>query len=244
MSDWLTRRAGLSRAPGPGGAAARLRERPAAAAHPVDADLLARRGQGRQGRDRPVRPGRPALHVEVRSGRRSSIGCRCRCFTALLGRRRGWLLFVQVLLAGAIVALGASDPQQDLGAAWRCSATLVAFLSASQDIIIDAYRVELLEERQQGAGAAAVVIGYRLAMLLAGAGALVIARIRRVVLGLRRDGRLPRPGHRDGLCAPEPSAAPPPQARTVRQRDSAGCSGRWSSRSPTFSAATASARRC
>jgi MFS transporter, PAT family, beta-lactamase induction signal transducer AmpG len=93
----------------------------------------------------------------------------------LFGRRRGWLLLVQVLLAGAIVALGASDPQRDL-AGMALLATLVAFLSASQDIIIDAYRVELLEERQQGAGAAAVVIGYRLAMLLAGAGALVIAQ--------------------------------------------------------------------
>ncbi|MFL5338215.1 MAG: AmpG family muropeptide MFS transporter, partial [Geminicoccaceae bacterium] len=94
----------------------------------------------------------------------------------LFGRRRGWLLLVQLLLAGAIVALGASDPQQNL-AGMALLATLVAFLSASQDIIIDAYRVELLEERQQGAGAAAVVIGYRLAMLLAGAGALVIAEL-------------------------------------------------------------------
>lgn len=92
----------------------------------------------------------------------------------LFGRRRGWLLLVQCLLAAAIVALGASDPERGL-AQMAVFATLVAFLSASQDIIIDAYRVELLDERQQGAGAAAIVIGYRLAMLLAGAGALVIA---------------------------------------------------------------------
>ncbi len=95
-------------------------------------------------------------------------------FTTLLGRRRGWLLCVQLLLVLAILGLGASDPQADL---WRMAAfaVLVAFLSASQDIVIDAYRVELLEERQQGAGAAMVVIGYRVAMLLAGAGALFIA---------------------------------------------------------------------
>src|SRR3546814_2678090 len=54
-------------------------------------------------------------------------------------------------------------------------AVVVAFCSASQDIVIDAYRVELLEDRQQGAGAATVVFGYRMAMLVAGAGALYLA---------------------------------------------------------------------
>ena len=63
---------------------------------------------------------------------------------------------------------------------------LVAFLSASQDIVIDAYRVEILEERQQGAGAAAIVLGYRVAMLLAGAGALVLASVRRLVRPMLR----------------------------------------------------------
>ena len=152
----------------------RLRQRPAAAAHPVDPDLLAGRGQGRQGRDRPVRPGRPALHVEVpvvadhRSGAAaagsppgSAAGAAGCCSSSCCWRWPSW-------------RSGASDRQQDLGR-MALLAPLVAFLSASQDIVIDAYRVELLEERQQGAGAAAVVIGYRVAMLLAGAGALVIA---------------------------------------------------------------------
>lgn len=93
---------------------------------------------------------------------------------SLLGRRRGWLLLVQLLLMLAILGLGACDPQHDLGR-MAAFAVLVAFLSASQDIVVDAYRVELLEERQQGAGAAVVVIGYRIAMLVSGAGALVIA---------------------------------------------------------------------
>lgn len=95
-------------------------------------------------------------------------------FTALLGRRRGWLLFVQLLLALAILALGATDPRAQL---WPMAALalLVAFLSASQDIVVDAYRVEILEERQQGAGAAVIVIGYRVAMLVAGAGTLLVA---------------------------------------------------------------------
>jgi PAT family beta-lactamase induction signal transducer AmpG len=94
--------------------------------------------------------------------------------TRSLGRRRGWLLVIQALLFVAILALGQSDPTVELGltAFW---AVVVAFLSASQDIIIDAYRVEILEERQQGAGAAAVTVGYRLAMLVSGAGALVMA---------------------------------------------------------------------
>jgi PAT family beta-lactamase induction signal transducer AmpG len=95
-------------------------------------------------------------------------------FTTLLGRRRGWLLLVQILLALSILALGAGDPRADLGR-MAALAVLVAFLSASQDIVVDAYRVELLEERQQGAGAAVVVVGYRVAMLVAGAGALLIA---------------------------------------------------------------------
>jgi PAT family beta-lactamase induction signal transducer AmpG len=95
-------------------------------------------------------------------------------FTTLLGRRRGWLLLVQILLGGAILALGAGAPEGDIGL-MAAIAVLVAFLSASQDIVIDAYRVELLEERQQGAGAAVYVIGYRIAMLVSGAGALLLA---------------------------------------------------------------------
>jgi MFS transporter, PAT family, beta-lactamase induction signal transducer AmpG len=95
--------------------------------------------------------------------------------TRAFGRRRGWLLLIQLLLAAAILALGSGDPHQELGR-MAFFAVLVAFLSASQDIVVDAYRVELLEERQQGAGAAMVVIGYRVAMLLAGAGALFIAQ--------------------------------------------------------------------
>ena len=91
-----------------------------------------------------------------------------------LGRRRGWGVGLQLLLIIAVLALGAMDPTRQLGL-MATLAVVVAFLSASQDIVIDAYRVELLEDWQQGPGAGVVQAGYRLAMLTAGAGALFIA---------------------------------------------------------------------
>ncbi len=91
-----------------------------------------------------------------------------------LGRRRGWILLTQVLLMVALVALGASAPDRSAGITAILAFT-VAFLSASQDIVIDAFRVESLEEREQAAGAAAVVFGYRVGMLASGAGALYLA---------------------------------------------------------------------
>jgi MFS transporter, PAT family, beta-lactamase induction signal transducer AmpG len=94
--------------------------------------------------------------------------------TARLGRRRGWLLAIQLLLAAAILALGMTDPRRD-PAATALAAVVVAFLSASQDIVIDAYRIELLAPEEQGAGAAATQWGYRFGMLASGAGALYAA---------------------------------------------------------------------
>lgn len=94
-----------------------------------------------------------------------------RCF----GRRRGWALLIQFFLALAILALGASDPSRDLFRVAVC-AIIVAFLSASQDIVIDAYRVDLLDKDEQGAGAAATQIGYRIGMIASGAGALYLAQ--------------------------------------------------------------------
>ena len=95
-------------------------------------------------------------------------------FTTALGRRRGWCLFTQVMLAIAIVGLGSSDPLVNPAgtAAW---ALAVTFASASQDIVIDALRVEVLDEPQFGAGAAMIVAGYRIGLLVAGAGALFLA---------------------------------------------------------------------
>jgi PAT family beta-lactamase induction signal transducer AmpG len=91
-----------------------------------------------------------------------------------LGRRRGWGVTIQVLLIAAILALGHCDPRTNLPA-MGLLAVLVAFLSASQDIVIDAWRVEILSEEQQGPGAGMIQAGYRIGMLASGAGALMLA---------------------------------------------------------------------
>ena len=94
--------------------------------------------------------------------------------THRFGRRRGWALATQVLLAVAIYALGQFDPRTEL-ASIAGMAVLVAFLSASQDIVIDAFRIELLTPAEQGPGAAATQWGYRVGLLASGAGALYVA---------------------------------------------------------------------
>ena len=91
-----------------------------------------------------------------------------------IGRRRGWGIPIQLALIAATLALGSCDPKVAL-ARMAALAILVAFLSASQDVVIDAYRVEILTPDQQGPGAAMIQTGYRLAMLVSGAGALIIA---------------------------------------------------------------------
>ncbi|RMD84334.1 MAG: MFS transporter [Candidatus Dadabacteria bacterium] len=96
--------------------------------------------------------------------------------TRRLGRRRGWMAATQVALMASLVALGSTRPaEQPLTTAFF--ALVVAFCSASQDIVIDAYRVEVLEESQYAAGAAAIVFGYRIGMLVSGAGALFLASV-------------------------------------------------------------------
>lgn len=91
-----------------------------------------------------------------------------------LGRRRSWMLFSQVVIMAALAGMAMSDPAADL-TRLALFALAVAFASATQDIVIDAYRIESAPERLQGALAAAYMTGYRLAMILAGAGALAIA---------------------------------------------------------------------
>src|SRR6202050_2777749 len=89
------------------------------------------------------------------------------------GRRRGWLLLSQFLLIGAIVFLGACDPAASAFVV-ALGALLVATASATQDIIVDAFRVESLDESEQAAGMASYVAAYRIGMLASTAGALFL----------------------------------------------------------------------
>jgi PAT family beta-lactamase induction signal transducer AmpG len=91
-----------------------------------------------------------------------------------LGRRRGWGITIQILLMGAILCLGLCNPKHNLPL-MAALAVLVATLSASQDIVIDAWRVEILNKDQQAHGAAMIQAGYRIGMLASGAGGLFIA---------------------------------------------------------------------
>ncbi len=93
---------------------------------------------------------------------------------ALLGRRRGWLLIWQIALAISIALLALSNPAQML-LMTAVAALLLSFFSASQDIVIDAYRRESMSDDEQGMGASLYVGGYRTGMLLASGGGLILA---------------------------------------------------------------------
>lgn len=91
-----------------------------------------------------------------------------------LGRRRGWLLATQVLLLVAIAGMGFLEPASQLR--WMAAlAVVIAFCSASQDIVFDAWKTDVLPPEERGTGAAVSVLGYRLAMLVSGGLALWMA---------------------------------------------------------------------
>jgi PAT family beta-lactamase induction signal transducer AmpG len=95
-------------------------------------------------------------------------------FCTLFGRRRGWMLAIQILLAVAIAVFGFGDPKVSISYL-AVMAFIVAFLSASQDIVIDAYRIDILKDHEQGAGAVMSQTGYRFGLMAAGAGALALS---------------------------------------------------------------------
>jgi MFS transporter, PAT family, beta-lactamase induction signal transducer AmpG len=123
-----------------------------------------------------------------------------------LGRRRSWLLLFQVALIGALVWLSLSEPGAD-PLVLALAALLVTFFSASQDIVIDAYRRESLADEEQGLGASLYVNGYRVGMLLASGGGLILAdqvgfeRVYQVMAGFMLVGVVTT------LLAPEPGVA-------------------------------------
>lgn len=93
---------------------------------------------------------------------------------ALLGQRRSWMLLAQAGIASALLALAVSDPRTQI-AHMALLALLLAFAAATQDVAIDAWRIESAPVREQGAMAAAYQLGYRLAILVGQAGALWLA---------------------------------------------------------------------
>ena len=92
----------------------------------------------------------------------------------LLGRRRGWMIITQIALILGIAAMAFNSPKQ-APLLMAALALAVAFSSASQDIVVDAYRTDVLREKERGAGAAVFVMGYRIAMLVSGALALILS---------------------------------------------------------------------
>lgn len=123
-----------------------------------------------------------------------------------LGRRRAWTLVSQAALVAAILGLGATDP---VSAPWTTAALAfaVAFCSATQDVAVDAYRIEVLHDPEQGAGAAATQAGYRLGLLVAGAGAIAASDFLAWPVVFGGLAALVGVGSIATLLAPEPPAA-------------------------------------
>ncbi|WP_244627404.1 AmpG family muropeptide MFS transporter [Microvirga tunisiensis] len=92
----------------------------------------------------------------------------------LLGRRRGWMASSQIVVALGLVGIAVSSPQTSLPLTIT-SALLVAFASATQDVVVDGWRIDVASTERQGMMAASYQLGYRLALICAGAGALYIA---------------------------------------------------------------------
>ncbi len=131
-----------------------------------------------------------------------------------LGRRRGWGIAIQLALIAATLALGSCNPKVDL-ALMGALALLVAFLSASQDVVIDAYRVEILTPEQQGPGAAMIQTGYRFAMLVSGAGALIVAARYGWFAAYATMAALLGVGMLVFIFGPEPTTPPEPKPHTA-----------------------------
>ena len=97
--------------------------------------------------------------------------------TRLLGQRRGWLLLSQLLIMLAIILMALIDPATDQLTAMAMAAVLLGFSAATQDIVIDAFRIESADEKFQALMSSGYIAGYRIGMLVAGAGALYLASL-------------------------------------------------------------------
>jgi len=133
----------------------------------------------------------------------------------ILGRRRGWLLAAQLALAASIAGLGMTDPARSPMMV-AAAAFLVTFFSASQDIVVDAYRREDLPDEELGLGSSLYVNGYRIGMLLASGGGLILADYISFTLVYLIMAAAMIPGIITTLLAPEPEV-PLGTPRTLRE---------------------------
>ncbi len=145
--------------------------------------------------------------------------------TRRFGRRRGWMLATHFTCMAAVVGLGLSDPAADLGAV-ALLGCLVAFASASQDVVIDAYRIEILDEGQYGPGAAFFVQGFRIGMYVSAAGGLLLAEALGWAGAHAVMAALLLVGVAVTLLAPEPARASDPEA-DAQARRLAGRAAAW-----------------
>jgi len=102
--------------------------------------------------------------------------CAIPFLTKIFGQRRSWIILSQLFLVIFILLLGSAGLEANISAI-AIFALLLAFSSASQDVVIDGYRIELIEKENQGLAASFYIYGYRIGMLISGAGALVIAEV-------------------------------------------------------------------
>ncbi len=132
----------------------------------------------------------------------------------LLGRRRGWMLITQLGLLAVIASMGAFSPQSDLMVI-AYIATLLAFLSATQDIVLDAYRRELLTDIELGMGSAVHVNAYRIAGLIPGSLSLILSDMLPWNIVFIITALFMLPGIAMTLLVSEPHRASPP--KTLRE---------------------------
>ena len=147
--------------------------------------------------------------------------------TRLLGKRRGWMLLAQCGIAAGLVGMALSEAQTDVTRI-ALFALMVAFSSATQDITIDAYRIEAVEKDLQGAMAATYVFGYRVALLAAGAGAFYIADFSSWTLAYLAMAALMLVGMLTTLVIREPEVASSAETQRLEARveSAIGVSGR------------------
>ncbi len=134
--------------------------------------------------------------------------------TRWLGRRRSWMLLAQLGIASGLAGMALSNPHTELTAI-ALLAVLVAFSSSTQDIVIDAWRIEAEDDDYQGAMAATYVFGYRVALLVAGAGAFYIAEFESWRAAYLTMAALMGVGITTTLLVDEPNHAPPPGGGTT-----------------------------